>query len=120
MRSHRHSWRTLVDALPHVPAQDLQPGDLIAHRGRPGVDEAGGRPVIRVEPAEAEGRVRILQPFLNPRYAGEESPLNAGAEQPIAVLPPYWPVGETRELTEADITAARRHVGARAIETHRP
>ena len=119
MSSHRISWRTLVDDLPHVLAKDLQPGDLIAHRGRSGVDEAGGRPVIRVEPGTDEGRVRIIQPFLNPRYAGEESPLGAGAEQPVAVLPPYWPIGETRALTEADVRAARTHVGARAIETRR-
>ncbi len=49
---------TLVDALPHVRAKNLQPGDLIAHRGRPGFDEAGGRPVIRIDPSKTEGRVR--------------------------------------------------------------
>ncbi|MEU0074070.1 hypothetical protein ABZ027_31715 [Streptomyces sp. NPDC006332] len=110
---------TLVDALPHVLAKNLQPGDLVAHRGRPGFDEAGGRPVIRIDPSEEEGRVRIIQPFLNPRYEGEESPLGAGADQPIAVLPPYWPMGETRELTLADVTAARDHIGTRAIEAPR-
>jgi hypothetical protein len=112
-------WRTLVDDLPHVLATDLQPGDLIAHRGRAGVDEAGGRPVIRTEINHEEGFVRIMQPFLSPRYEGEESPIRAGTQQLIALLPPYWPVGETRPLTHADVAAAHAHVGARAIEAKR-
>ncbi|MEU5143680.1 hypothetical protein [Streptomyces sp. NPDC021139] len=116
MFNRRNDWRTLVDALPHVRATDLKPGDLIAHRGRVGFDEAGGRPVIRIEINEDEGYVRIMQPYLNPRYEGEESPSRAEAQQLIALLPPYWPVGVTRPLTLTDVAAARAHVGARAIE----
>lgn len=116
MSNRRNDWRTLVDALPHVRARDLKPGDLIAHRGRPGFDEAGGRPVTRIEVNEDEGYVRIMQPYVNPRYEGEEAPTRAGTQQLIAVLPPYWPLVETRPLTLADVTAAHAHVGARAIE----
>lgn len=116
MYRHPRTHPTLVDALPRVLPGDLIPGDLLAHRGRPGFDEAGGRLVNRVEPGREDGWIRIVQPYLDPRWAGEESAVAARADQGVYVLPPYWPHGETRPLTHADVLAAQAHVGNRAVK----
>lgn len=117
MYQHRPSFRTLVDALPHVKAKDLQDGDLLMHRGRAGFDEGGARPVLRVEAVEDDPEwVRIFSPMPVSRlFPDGESASRAQSEQLIALAPPTWPHGETRPISEADVRAAFRHVGDRAV-----
>lgn len=108
---------TLVDELPRVLPADLEPGDLIAHRGYERTDEAGGRPFVRTEPSSMDGMVRIVTTCPYPPFEGTESGVAVGVKAPVAVLPPYWPLGEDRKpLTPADVRAAWAHVGARAVQ----
>ncbi|MFD8956332.1 hypothetical protein ACFXKH_38370 [Streptomyces caelestis] len=106
---------TLVDALPKVEAQQLRPGDLLMHRGRPGFNEGAARPVVRVVPVEDEpGWVLIVQ--ASALFPGSETRVKARAGQGEALAPPYWPHGEDRVITREDIRAASEHVGSRAIQ----
>ncbi|MDX2845903.1 hypothetical protein PV377_44505 [Streptomyces ipomoeae] len=111
MRQYRQTSRTLFDALPHVKAEDLRPGDLLIHRGRAGFDEGGARPVLRVEtvPDDREW-VRIFQPITPGRFFPDgESAIRAQAAQLVTIAPPYWPAnGETRTITEQDVRAAHQ------------
>lgn len=115
MFRHPTSGRTLFDALPHVRAEELQPGDMLIHRGRAGFDEGGARPILRVERIQDNpDRVRIVQATTNPLFPDGENAVTAGARDLIALAPPYWTPG-TRPITEADVQAARDHIGARAV-----
>lgn len=108
---------TLVDELPRVLPEDLEAGDLVAHRGFAGTYEAGGSPFVRTEPSRIDGMVRIVTTCPYPPFEGTESGVAAGVKAPIALLPPYWPLGEDRKsLTPADVRAAWAHVGARAVQ----
>ncbi|MFL0028532.1 hypothetical protein ACJBCE_37030 [Streptomyces sp. NBUL23] len=106
---------TLIDALPKVEAQQLRPGDLLIHRGRPGFNEGAARPVVRVEPVQDEPEwVLIVQQSV--RFPGTETRVRARAGDGVALAPPYWPHGEDRVITHEDVRAASEHVGSRAIQ----